>query len=132
MTRAFSAGPRCVWRPPRALSPWAGMNDAVGVKPLSSQALSSCQGRSKGFDHDDFGQLFADGQAGVANLANEVGLAGQQFDDVIFAETQFAQPVLDFRRGAKLFDSHSDSGFDPVQRTNFTTSFFPFCRLNYC
>ena len=43
-------------------------------------------------DEDVLGHLFAQGQAGVAHEANDIVVAGKQFHDAIFAETNFAQP----------------------------------------
>jgi len=77
------------------------------------------------FDQDKLRQVFADGQARVADLANEICVAGQQFDDLILAQTQFPQPVLHVRRRAQLFDAHSDAGFDPTQRAKFAASLVP-------
>ncbi len=73
------------------------------------------------FDQDELGQLLADGQAGVANLANEIGLAGEQVDDLFFAKADLAQSILDLGRGAQLLDAHGHAGSDAAQRTNFTT-----------
>lgn len=70
-------------------------------------------------------ELFTDGEAGVANQANEVRMAGEQADDLILAKPQFAKALLGFGGGAKLADSHRDPRFDAAQRTNFASPFFP-------
>lgn len=57
------------------------------------------------FDQDLFGQLGADPQAGVADLADEAALAAEEFDFLFFAETHFSQAVGDLRRGRKLLDA---------------------------
>jgi len=67
--------------------------------------------------------LFADGEARVADLTDEIRLAGDEPDDLILAEAQFTQPVLDFGRGAQLFDAHGYAGLHAVQRAKFATRF---------
>ncbi len=63
---------------------------------------------------DDFSELLADRQASVANLADKVRLAGKQLNDLILAQSKFAEPVLQFRGSAQLFNTHSNPGFDAV------------------
>jgi hypothetical protein len=75
-------------------------------------------------DHDELGQLLADRKAGIANLADEIGLAGEEPDDLVFAKAEFTEAVLEFRRGAKLLDPDSHAGFDLGERTNFATGLF--------
>ena len=87
--------------------------------------LYTCPGWPERLDHDDFGQLLADREASIANLADEVSLAGEQFDDVVLAEAELAQPVLNFRSGAELLNAYRDSGFHAVQRTNLAPGLFP-------
>jgi len=65
-------------------------------------------------DEDELRQLLADGQARVADLADEVRLAGHQLDDLVLAQTQLTQAVLEFRRGAKLPDAHGNASLDPA------------------
>jgi hypothetical protein len=76
-------------------------------------------------DQDAFGNLLANGKARIADLANEIGLAGEQFDNVVLAKAEFAQALLHFRGRAELFDPHGYSGLDAVQRTNLAPSFIP-------
>ena len=76
------------------------------------------------FDQDHFGELLADRETRIADLADEIGLAGQQLYDVVLTKDEFAQAVLNLRRGAELFDSHGNTGFDSVQGTNLTTRLF--------
>ena len=66
-------------------------------------ASSNC--RLNRFDQDELRQLFADCQAGVANLTDEVRLAGDEPDDLVFPKTYFAKPMLRLRRRTKLPDS---------------------------
>ena len=67
--------------------------------------------------------MFADGQPGVADLANEIALAGEQANDLVLTKPQFAQPVLQFRGGAKLTNANGDACFDSAQRANLATLF---------
>lgn len=52
---------------------------------------------------DLFGELDADPQADIANLANDVGVLGEQADFLFFAEAHFPEAVLHFGRGGELF-----------------------------
>ena len=56
--------------------------------------------------------MFANGETGVADLANEIRLAGQEADDLVFAEAEFSQAVLYFRDRTKLLNAHGDAGLD--------------------
>ena len=71
------------------------------------------------FNEDGTRQLSADGQPRIANEANDVRLAGQQLDDLLLAEADFAQPLRHFRRGTQLFDPNRHAGLDPIQRAKF-------------
>jgi hypothetical protein len=57
----------------------------------------------KRLDHVHLSQLLADREAGVANLADEIGLAGEQPYNLVFAKAKLTQTVLQVRRGTKLF-----------------------------
>jgi hypothetical protein len=54
-------------------------------------------------------QLLANGEARVANLTDEVVAAGNEAHNLIFAKADFAQTILNFRRGAELPDAHRDT-----------------------
>jgi hypothetical protein len=69
-------------------------------------------------------QLLADGEPGIANLADEIGLACEEPDNLVFAKAKFAEAVLKFRGGTKLFDPHGYAGFDAGERANIATGFF--------
>jgi hypothetical protein len=77
---------------------------------LSASGLNP--GRTQRFDKNGSGKLFANRQPGVAHLANEICLAGQQPDNLIFAKAQLPQAILHFGRSAKLFDAHGNTGTD--------------------
>ena len=98
-----------------------------GSAPLDRQRLLR---EGEGFDEDQPGQLLADGEAGVADLADDVIAAGDEADDLVFAKADLAQAVLDIRRGAELFHAHRDAGLDAAQRTNFTAGFL--CHTGCC
>ena len=38
------------------------------------------------FDQDELRQLLADGQSSIADLANEIRMAGQQLDNLVLAQ----------------------------------------------
>ena len=75
-------------------------------------------------DQDQLSQLLADGEPGIANLADEIRLAGEEPDNLVFTKAEFAQSVLQFRSGAKLFDSDCHTGFDTGQGANFASGLF--------
>jgi len=95
---------------------------AARSKPVSGRKL--VQSRFEWLDHDQLSQLLADGEAGIANLADEIGLAGEVPDNLVFAQAEFAQAVLQFRRGAKLFDADGNAGFDTGKGANFASVLF--------
>lgn len=61
-------------------------------------------------NHNHLRQLCADGRPRVAHLADDVRLTGEQLDDLIFAKSDFMQPMVDFGRRAELFDADSNAG----------------------
>jgi hypothetical protein len=81
------------------------------VKPLLGDFLLG-----ERLDEDFFGQTGADAEAGVADLANDVGLAAEEFDFLFFAEAHFAEAMGDFRGGGKLLDAHGDASIDAAER----------------
>jgi len=48
------------------------------------------------FDEDGLGQLSAQGKACVADLANNIAVAGEEADNAIFTEPDFAQAIGNF------------------------------------
>jgi hypothetical protein len=56
--------------------------------------------------------LLADGQASLTYLADEIGLAGEQFDDLLLAKAKFPQPILNLGSGAQLLNPNGDTRFD--------------------
>jgi hypothetical protein len=95
-------------------------------KPLSSSACHDW------LNQNHLSQLLADGKPRIADLTNEIVPAGNQFHDLIFTQSDFAQAVLDFGRGTQLLDSHSDSGLNPIQRAHLATRPLPGLQLCLC
>jgi hypothetical protein len=75
-------------------------------------------------------ELFADRESRIADLANEIVPAGDEFDDLIFDQPDFAQTVLNFRRGAELLDPDSNAGLNAIQGANSTLIRFAQVRLD--
>jgi hypothetical protein len=67
--------------------------------------------------------LLTDGQSSVADLADEIVAAGDEADDLVFAQTDFTKTVLNFRRSAELLDAHSHAGLHAAQWADFTSCF---------
>jgi hypothetical protein len=78
-------------------------------------------GWPKGFNQNGLGNLLANREAGVADLANEIGLAGEQLNDLILTKAQLSQTILDFRGGAELLDPDGHPGLDHAERTHLTS-----------
>ena len=51
-------------------------------------------------------------------MADDVGLAAQQFDPLLLAQAEFAQAVAHFRRGGQFLDANGSAGGDVAQRTD--------------
>lgn len=71
------------------------------------------------FHQDGLRELFADGEPGIADLTDEVVAARDEADDLIFAEAEFAEAILNFRRGAELLDADRNACLNAAQGTNF-------------
>ena len=78
------------------------------------------RGLAKGqrFDQDRLRQLGADGQSRITDLADDVGLAGDELDDLFLAEADLAEAIPDFGRRGQLFDPNGHAGSGFAQRTN--------------
>lgn len=75
--------------------------------------------RGDGFDEDALGEFVAEREPGVANEADHVDAGGEQSDHLIFAESNLTQPVGDIGIRRELADTHCDTDFYAVQRTEF-------------
>ena len=69
--------------------------------------------------HEDrVGQFLADAQPRIADLADKAGFAGDQFDPLLLAESQFAEPLGHLRSCRKLLDADLDPRLHAAQGTN--------------
>jgi hypothetical protein len=84
---------------------------ASGIKVLGG-------GRGQRFNQNGPGQFFTQGEAGVANLAYNIGFAAQEFDALLLAEAEFAQPVAQFGRCGQFLDANGCAGGYVVQRAD--------------
>jgi len=68
-------------------------------------------------------QLLAEGKARIADLADEIVLAGDEFYHLFLAQSDFPQSILNFRGGAELLDANGDAGLHAAKRARFATDF---------
>ena len=59
-----------------------------------------------GLDDDFLGELRADAQTDVADLADDIGVLSQKADFLFLAKAHFTEPMGDFRSGCKLLYSN--------------------------
>jgi hypothetical protein len=71
------------------------------------------------FDQDAARKFVADAEAGIADETNQVGVFAQEFDALLLAETEFAQPVRSFGRRRELLDADHRADLNLVERTQF-------------
>jgi len=69
------------------------------------------------FHEDEPGELLANGEPGIADLADKIVLVGYEADDLVFAQADFTQTVLDCRNRAKLPDAHRNARLNAIQGT---------------
>jgi hypothetical protein len=84
--------------------------------PSGGAALSG-----QGLDENPFRKFAADGQARVANLANNRGLLAQQAHFLILAETELPQPPFKFGRRRQLADPCRTALAHAVERAEVRT-----------
>lgn len=58
-------------------------------------------------DHDRIRQFVTDPESGIAHLANEVGLPGQDPDSLLLTKTHFAKTLLHVRSCEQLLNADS-------------------------
>ena len=75
------------------------------------------------FNEDQLRQLLTNGEPSIADLANEIIPARDQAHDLVFAKTNLAQTILNFRRRADLLNPHCHARLHAAQRTNFAVGF---------
>jgi len=80
-------------------------------------------GLKDGFHQNDPGELFAESQARIADLADEIVAAGHQPDDLFLAKAQFAEAILHFRSGAQPLDPDRHAGLNMAERTKLAPGF---------
>ena len=79
---------------------------------------SSGNVRNDWLDEDEPGQFLTDGQPRVADLADEIRVAGHELDDLVLAQADFSKTRLNLRRGAELLDAHRYARLHAAQRTD--------------
>lgn len=82
--------------------------------------------RGNRLNHDGFGQLLGDAQAGVADLADEIGMTAHEPDTLFLAETHLPQPAADLGRRRKLLDANNGPGLHVAQWTGVSMGALPF------
>ncbi len=68
------------------------------------------------FDKDHAGEGVIQGEARLANLADDVRAAGNQPDNLAFSEADFTQAAGHFRRRTKLANAYGAAGVHLIQR----------------
>ena len=69
-------------------------------------------------DENGLRQRFAQGDAGVANLANDIVVAADQPDLLILNQAKLAQTVTDFGPAGELFDADARADLHAAQGTH--------------
>jgi hypothetical protein len=68
------------------------------------------------FDENFFGEPLANAKSGVADLADQAGLAAEELDFLFFAEAHFTEAMGDVGWSGKLFDAHIHARLDRAER----------------
>jgi hypothetical protein len=69
-------------------------------------------------DENGVGEGFAQGDAGVANLANDIVMSADEPNLLIFNQAKFAQTVADSRLAGELFHANARTDLHVAQRTH--------------
>src|ERR1039458_2684337 len=64
----------------------------------ASDINGSCLGEDR-LHQNGFGQFFAQGETGIADQADDIGFAAQEFDALLLTQAEFAQAVAQFGLG---------------------------------
>lgn len=75
-------------------------------------------GRHHGLDQDGVSDLLADSKPCVAHLTNNIRVAGEQLDLLLFAKTQLSQTAGHLRSGSQLLDANGGARFHPAERAD--------------
>ena len=78
------------------------------------------QGFRERFDQDGLGELLAESETGVTDLADDIELLADDAHLLVFAEAKLAQPIADFGRGGESLDAHGSASIDAVQRAQLS------------
>ena len=70
------------------------------------------------FDENFFGELRANAEADVADLANHISLLGEKADFLFLAKAHLPEAMFDLGRGGKLLDAHVGARANVTQRAN--------------
>ena len=65
--------------------------------------------------HNGFGDLLTDGEAGIANHANDTLLSADQPDLLVFREANLTEALTYLGRARELANTHPLPGFDLVK-----------------
>ena len=57
-------------------------------------------------------------ETGIADQADDIGFAAQEFNALLLAESEFAQPVAQFGRCGQFLDANGRAGGDMAQGTD--------------
>ncbi len=71
----------------------------------------------KGFDEDGLGQVLAEGDAGIADLANQAGMTADEADALFLAQSHLAQAPDDVRLRGQLLDANHRARVHRRKRT---------------
>jgi hypothetical protein len=88
--------------------------------------LRACLGGNR-LNENAFGQLCADAEPGIADLANDIGLVTHEFYLLFFTEAHFTQAMRNFGRGGKLFDANGrarDNSAEGAKKRLFRAAIF--------
>jgi len=78
-----------------------------------SSGITLCRDSSvERFDQDVLGQFRAEPETGVTDQTNEIRMAAEEFDALLLAKAQLAEPHRDFGRTIEPFDANGGAGND--------------------
>jgi hypothetical protein len=72
----------------------------------------------KGLDEDLVAEFAADAEAGVADLANEIAVAADEFDRLLLAKSHFTEAKADILGTGEALDANDRAGLDAAERAN--------------
>ena len=82
--------------------------------------------RRNGFHKDRVGQSLADTEPGIADQANEIGVARQEFDPLLLTKAEFPEAIGQFGGSCQPLDANHRPGLNPAQRADLGSSALPF------